>query len=894
MKPFVLCILDGVGIRKEKHGNAVKKANMSNFNKLMKKYPHSLLNASEESVGLPHGQMGNSEVGHSNIGAGRVLYQPQEIINREIKDGNFYQNKNILEVINHTLKNNSKLHIFGLLSDGGIHSDISHLMALIDMCKNNGIKNLYFHLFLDGRDTLPTVSIKYIEKLEQKIKETGIGQIATISGRYYAMDRDNRWERIEKAYNVIIGKSNVTENYKKYIEDSYKKNITDEFIEPILVNKDGILEDNNGLIVFNFRPDRLRELFKAITNKDFNEFEHKEFKNIKLVTMFGVSEEVICTNAYQKETLENTLGVYLSKNNLTQLRIAETEKYAHVTYFFDGGKELELKGKDQILIPSPKVSTYDLKPEMSAYEITDKLLEVIDKYDVVILNFANGDMVGHTGKFNETVAALETIDKCLGKIYEKVTKLKGTLMVTADHGNSDTMLDENDNPVTSHSMSKVPLIITNKKIKLKNGKLADIAPTILSYLNLKVPKEMTGKNLIKKDIPSNIFIILSLLFILTFSGVYITRFIKYYNEENKQQTEIILSNELKNNVVTTGDGLYYQNKEYVFKGYPNNNYLEYSGILFRIIKINEDNSIKLITENAVTNLKYNGDYKNSDIKNYLNYNGLEHTGIFYNNLINADEYLKANNEISERVGLLTTQEYIDALGNKSYLNSNTYFWLIDGEYVFSEGGISSENKGYYGIRPTITLKENTKIISGNGTKENPYKIEDNIVTIGKYINYSNLTWKIIEINEENYKLTLADPLDEEYIYSNKSNQFNVKDYNSLASYLNNQFYNKLDKKYLLKGIFYDGTYNDNYLTIYESKTENYVGLMSVLDNYINDFSNYNLITPSTADMIYQVGENSRLIINSIENKTKIRPVIYISKNININGVGTKENPFVVE
>ena len=405
---------------------------------------------------------------------------------------------------------------------------------------------------------------------------------------------------------------------------------------------------------------------------------------------------------------------------------------------------------------------------------------------------------------------------------------------------------------------------------------------------------MTGKNLIKKDIPSNIFIILSLLFILTFSGVYITRFIKYYNEENKQQTEIILSNELKNNIVTTGDGLYYQNKEYVFKGYPNNNYLEYSGILFRIIKINEDNSIKLITENAVTNLKYNGDYKNSDIKNYLNYNGLEHTGIFYNNLINADEYLKANNEISERVGLLTTQEYIDALGNKSYLNSNTYFWLIDGEYVFSEGGISSENKGYYGIRPTITLKENTKIISGNGTKENPYKIEDNIVTIGKYINYSNLTWKIIEINEENYKLTLADPLDEEYIYSNKSNQFNVKDYNSLASYLNNQFYNKLDKKYLLKGIFYDGTYNDNYLTIYESKTENYVGLMSVLDNYINDFSNYNLITPSTADMIYQVGENSRLIINSIENKTKIRPVIYISKNININGVGMKENPFVVE
>ena len=894
MKPFVLCILDGVGIRKETHGNAVKKANMPNFNKLMKKYPHSLLDASEESVGLPHGQMGNSEVGHSNIGAGRVLYQPQEIINREIKDGNFYQNKNILEVINHTLKNNSKLHIFGLLSDGGIHSDISHLMALIDMCKNNGIKKLYFHLFLDGRDTLPTESIKYIEKLEQKIKQTGIGEIATISGRYYAMDRDNRWDRIEKAYNVITGKSSITKDYKKYIKDSYERDITDEFIEPILVNKKGILEDNDGLIVFNFRPDRLRELFKAITNKKFNEFEHKEYENIKLVTMFGVSEEVICINAYQKQELENTLGVYLSKNNLKQLRIAETEKYAHVTYFFDGGKELELKGKDQILIPSPKVATYDLKPEMSAYEITDKLLEVINKYDVVILNFANGDMVGHTGKFNETVKALETIDICLGKIYKKVTELNGTLMITADHGNSDTMLDKNDNPVTSHSMSKVPLIITDKKIKLKNGKLADIAPTILSYLKLEIPKEMTGKNLIKKDNISNIFIILSLLFILIFSSTYITRFIKYYNDENKPTNEIVLVNDLKNNIVTSGDGLYYQNREYIFKGYPNNNYLEYSGILFRIVKINEDNSIKLITENAITNLKYNGNYNTSDIKTYLNDNGLEHTGIFYNRLINKEQLLKIDNVINEKVGLLTKQEYIDALGNKSYLNNNTYYWLIDGEYIFNEGGISNEHKGYYGIRPVITLKENTKIISGNGTKEAPYKIEDDNVITGKYINYSNLVWRIIETNEDSYKLALADPLNIEYIYSNKTNQYNVKEYGSIANYLNNQFYSNIDKTYLLNGTFYNGIYNDNYLTIYNNKVESYVGLMSVLDNYINDFSGYNLITPSTADMIYQVGEFDKLIINSIENKVKVRPVIYISKNININGNGTKENPFVIE
>ena len=894
MKPFVLCILDGVGIRKEKYGNAVKQANMPNFNKLMKKYPHSLLDASEESVGLPHGQMGNSEVGHSNIGAGRVLYQPQEIINMEIKNGDFYQNKNILEVINHALKHNSKLHIFGLLSDGGIHSDISHLMALIDMCKNNGIKNLYFHLFLDGRDTLPTESIKYLEKLEQKIKETNIGKIATISGRYYAMDRDNRWDRIEKAYNVIIGESDITKDYKKYIENSYKKNIKDEFIEPILVNKEGVIEDNDGLIVFNFRPDRLRELFKAITNKDFNEFKHKEYQNIKLVTMFGVSEEVICTNAYQKQNLENTLGIWLSKNNLKQLRIAETEKYAHVTYFLDGGKDLELKGKDQILIPSPKVATYDLKPEMSAYEITGKLLEVIDKYDVVILNFANGDMVGHTGKFNETVKALETIDICLGKIYEKVNKLNGTLMITADHGNSDTMLDKNNNPVTSHSMSRVPLIITDKKVKLRNGKLADVAPTILSYLKLKIPKEMTGENLIKKDKISNIFIVLSLLFILMFSCTYITRFVKYYNEENKPSTEIILANELKSNIVTTGDGLYYQNKEYVFKGYPNNNYLEYSGILFRIIKINEDNSIKLITENPLVNLKYNGNYETSDIKNYLNDNGLEHTGIFYNSLINKEEFLKVDSEINEKVGLLKYQEYIDALGNKSYLNNNSYFWLIDGEYVFNEGGISNENKGYYGIRPVITLKENTKIIGGNGTKESPYKIEDSTITIGKYISYSNLLWKIIDIDENSYKLALDNPLNIEYIYSNKTNQFNIKEYGSIANYLNNQFYNNLDKRYLLKGTFYNGIYSNNYLTSYENEVECYVGLMSVLDNYVNDFTGYNLITPSTADMIYQVGENNKLIINSIETKTKVRPVIYINKNINITGNGTKENPFVVE
>lgn len=915
MKPLILCILDGVGIRKEQHGNAVYEANMPNFDRLMMEYPHSLLDASEEYVGLPHNQMGNSEVGHSNIGAGRIVYQPQQLINEEIKNKQFFQNKNILEVINHTKTNNSKLHILGLLSDGGIHSDINHLLSLIDMCKANNIKNLYFHLFLDGRDTLPKEAIKYIEILEQKIKETNIGEIATISGRYYAMDRDNRWDRIEKAYKVIVGNSKEKKNYKKHIESSYKKNITDEFIEPILVNKNGILEDNDGLIVFNYRPDRLRELFKAITNSEFKEFEHKTFNNIKLVTMFGVSEEVICTNAYQKQTLENTLGIYLSKKKLKQLRIAETEKYAHVTYFFDGGKELDLEGKKQILIPSPKVSTYDLKPEMSAYEITDQLLNEMNKYDVIILNFANGDMVGHTGKMDATIKALEHLDICLGKIYDKVKELKGTLIVTADHGNSDTMLDENNNPITSHSMSKVPFIITNKKIKLKNGKLADIAPTMLKILNLDIPKEMTGKSLIKeKHTISNIFIIISLMFLCTLGTFYTTRLIKFYKLENPSITveDRMLIDEIKQNIVTSGSGLYHTNNEFIYKGKVENNYLLYSGILFRIIKINNDNSIKLITEESITNLKYNGNYKTSDIRKYLNDNGLENTGQFYNNLITPDNYLKnatfclgkiaenksdCSEQIIDKVGLLGLNEYIDALGNESYLNNGNYYWLIDGTdkgyYVFSEGGISNDTPGYYGIRPVINLKENTKIISGNGTFNDPYKIENTNVTIGKYIKYSNYVWKIINIEEDSYKLAMTNLLDIDLPYSTKTNQFNLNDKTSIAYYLNHTFYDKLDKTYLIEKEFKVGSYHDNYLDIYKEQVKANVGMMNIADLYVNDFSNYTLLTPATADMIYTVKSNNRYSTNFIEEKTKIRPVIYINKNINLNGNGSEANPFEI-
>lgn len=498
MKKIVLCIMDGVGIRKEDHGNAVRTANTKILDNLIKFYPHSLLDASGESVVFPSGQMGNSEVGHSNIGAGRIVYQPLELISNNINSKRIYDNENINEVINHTKENNSKLHLLGLLSDGGIHSHINHLFGILDMCKERGVKDVYVHVFTDGRDTLPTSGIDFIEQLQKKLDKLGIGKIASISGRYYAMDRDNNWDRVRKTYDVIVnGLGRLASSPLEYVNNSYKDGITDEFIKPILVNKDGTINSNDGLIVFNYRPDRLRELFKTITNPKFNEFPHKTLKNIKLVTMMPVSDEVICKNAFNHQKLDNTLGEYLSNKGIKQLRIAETEKYAHVTYFFDGGVEKELKNCDRILIPSPKVATYDLKPEMSAYEITDKLLEVIDNYDLVVLNFANGDMVGHTGVFDATVKAVEVVDSCIGKIYDKVMQLGEILIVTADHGNSDYMLDDKDNVITSHSTSLVPFIVTDDKYTLKDGKLADIAPTILDIMGIEIPSEMTGNSLIK-------------------------------------------------------------------------------------------------------------------------------------------------------------------------------------------------------------------------------------------------------------------------------------------------------------------------------------------------------------------------------------------------------------
>ena len=499
MKPVVLMILDGVGVREQSHGNAVKQANTPNLDKLFSKYNSSLLEASGKDVGLPVGIMGNSEVGHMNIGAGRIVYQSLQLINEKIEDKTFFQNESFLKVFNHVKQNNSRLHLMGLLSDGGIHSTIEHLFALIEMAKNNGIEEIYIHSILDGRDTLPRVALTFLNQLNEKIEELKIGKIATLHGRYYAMDRDNRWDRIEKSYQALVyGNGEIYNTYKDAIESNYKNNIDDEFIIPAVLDKEGVIKENDGIIWFNYRPDRSRELPTTLTNPNFSSFKKEEFNNLFLVTMMPVSEDVHCIHAFQLETLENTFGEYISNLGLKQLRIAETEKYAHVTYFFDGGIEKELPNCKRILIPSPQVPTYDLKPEMSAYEITDTLLQELDNdYDYVILNYANGDMVGHTGDFKATVKAMETLDECVLKVYEKIKEKDGILVIVADHGNADYMLDDDDRVITSHSLSKVPFLITKEGISLENGRLSDITPTLLRLKNLPIPQEMKGNVLYK-------------------------------------------------------------------------------------------------------------------------------------------------------------------------------------------------------------------------------------------------------------------------------------------------------------------------------------------------------------------------------------------------------------
>lgn len=498
-KPIVLCILDGCGIRNETDGNAFKNANKPTFDYLWNKYPHTILEASGEAVGLPAKQMGNSEVGHMNIGAGRIVYQPLEIINKAVDKNKLNTNQELLNLISHIKRNNSTLHIMGLLSDGGVHSHINHLLKIIDILKENNINNIYYHIFLDGRDVNPKSAIKYTNILEQKINEMNIGKIATISGRYYAMDRDNNYDRLKKAYDAIVyGIGNTYSNPKELLDYSYKNNITDEFIKPAIINKTTI-NDNDAILTFNFRPDRLREIFTSLTNPKECPLETKKLNNIYALSMMPITNTVKAHHMFNRQNLTNTLGEFIYKNNLSQLRIAETEKYAHVTYFFDGGYEKKYPKMNKILIPSPKIATYDLKPEMSAKEITEKLIEELNKniYDVIILNYANGDMVGHTGNYESAVKAIEYLDTCLKQLYETIKSLNGTLIITADHGNCDIMWDKNKIPVTSHTTNPVPLIITKEGLNLNKGILADIAPTILSLLNLEKPKEMNGHNLIK-------------------------------------------------------------------------------------------------------------------------------------------------------------------------------------------------------------------------------------------------------------------------------------------------------------------------------------------------------------------------------------------------------------
>ena len=505
-KPLVLCILDGCGVREESDGNAFKNAHKPTFDSLMQKYPHSILQASGKAVGLPEGQMGTSEVGHMNLGSGRVAIQPLENITASIDSKEFYQNKKILDVFNHVKENNSTLHIFGLLSDGGVHSHINHSLALLDMCKKENIEKVVFDICLDGRDTYEKSANKYLEQLQNKMNDLNLGKINTISGRYYGMDRDNNFDRLKLAYDAIVyGEGKAYSTYQELIEENYNNGKYDEFVIPGIIDKTP-LQDNDGIIAFNFRKDRLREMFTLLSNPDEYEKQANEkdlivkhFNNLKVLTMYPVTETVTCPHAFDDLDLKNILVDYLHNNGLSQLRIAETEKYPHVTFFFDGGKEVEYPDMKKILIPSPKVATYDLKPEMSVYEVCDNFLKEVGNYDVTIMNLANGDMVGHTGVYDAAVQAVEDMDKCLTKIYAKVKELGGILIIIADHGNCDIMWDENHNPVTSHTTNPVPCIITKEGIKLKDGKLADIAPTMIELLNLPIPEEMTGKSLIIKE-----------------------------------------------------------------------------------------------------------------------------------------------------------------------------------------------------------------------------------------------------------------------------------------------------------------------------------------------------------------------------------------------------------
>lgn len=511
-RPVVLCIMDGFGNNPSEYGNAIKAGKTPNLDKLMAEYPMTYIGASGMDVGLPDGQMGNSEVGHTNIGAGRVVYQELTRITKSIQDGDFFENEALVGAIENCKKNGTALHLIGLLSDGGVHSHNTHLYGLLKLAKDNGLEKVYVHALLDGRDVPPASGVEYIEELEAKMKEIGVGEIATVMGRFYAMDRDNMWDRVGMAYNAMVnGEGIKTDDAVEAVKKSYEtidgdgKHLTDEFVMPTVCSKGEIISENDSVIFFNFRPDRAREITRTFVDPDFKGFERKAFFPLYYVCMTQYDAEMPNVHvAFKPETLVNTMGEIISKHGLKQLRIAETQKYAHVTFFFNGGEEKVYPGEDRVLIDSPKISTFDLKPEMSAYEVCDAACERVlsDKYDVVILNYANCDMVGHTGVFDAAVKAVETVDECVGKLADATLKMNGVILITADHGNADKMYEDDGSPFTAHTTNPVPLIVagygTDFKLKEKGGKLCDLSPTMLDIMGIEKPKEMTGESLIER------------------------------------------------------------------------------------------------------------------------------------------------------------------------------------------------------------------------------------------------------------------------------------------------------------------------------------------------------------------------------------------------------------
>ena len=500
-KPLSLCILDGFGIA-ENEGNAIYAAKTPNLDKIFAENPTTAIGASGMDVGLPDGQMGNSEVGHTNIGAGRIVYQELTRITKSIKDGDFFENEALVGAMKNALENGTALHLFGLLSDGGVHSHNTHLYGILEMAKRMGLEKVYIHAFLDGRDVPPSSGKDFVQACADKCKEIGVGTIASVMGRYYAMDRDNRWERVVKAYDAMVLREGVQcKDAVQAVADSYAEGVTDEFVLPAVIEGGAAIAEGDSIVFFNFRPDRAREITRTFVDEAFDGFERKNgFFNLYYVCMTQYDATMPNVQvAFKPQSLTNTLGEYLANKGLTQLRIAETEKYAHVTFFFNGGVEKQSEGEDRILVASPKVATYDMQPEMSAYEVCDKCCEAIEsgKYDVIILNFANCDMVGHTGVFEAAVAAVEAVDTCMGKVAASIEKMDGVMLITADHGNADRMVDTDGSPFTAHTTNPVKFCVAGYDCTLREGGvLADIAPTMLQILSLEQPEEMTGKSII--------------------------------------------------------------------------------------------------------------------------------------------------------------------------------------------------------------------------------------------------------------------------------------------------------------------------------------------------------------------------------------------------------------